>query len=73
MLAHVQCSQCQKRYQVDAKYAGKKVPCKHCGSVIRVPVAELADQTESAIRTTKPEASPESRRPVASAAAIFDA
>jgi hypothetical protein len=32
------CSHCGKTYQVDASLAGKKIRCKACGEMVRIPV-----------------------------------
>ncbi|QOV90846.1 MJ0042-type zinc finger domain-containing protein [Humisphaera borealis] len=49
----VQCVNCQRRYSLDEKSAGKKVKCKECGTVF---VAQAAGQ--SAGLTSAPPASP---------------
>lgn len=37
MRIDVQCSQCQKRFRISEKFAGKRVKCPKCGGVIPVP------------------------------------
>lgn len=36
------CPKCARPYRVDDKYAGKRVPCKHCGAMMSVPEAAPA-------------------------------
>lgn len=51
MLITVGCPQCQRRYDVAGRLAGKRVRCKDCATVFRVPVP-----------TTMPEEAPRKKR-----------
>lgn len=35
----VECEQCQARYQIDDRFAGKRAKCKRCGQVMPIPLA----------------------------------
>ncbi|MFW6125427.1 MAG: GYF domain-containing protein [Pirellulales bacterium] len=55
---NIRCSQCEKRFRVGEKFAGKRVKCPNCGGPIRVPAP-----TETAAGEPAEQASPEDVSP----------
>jgi hypothetical protein len=43
MAIAVECQDCHRSYKVDDKLAGKKVKCRNCGALLRVPGEESTD------------------------------
>ncbi|MDB5388275.1 MAG: hypothetical protein JWM11_3921 [Planctomycetaceae bacterium] len=46
MTISVSCDECFQEYQLNNSLAGKKVKCKECGAVIKVPDDEALDDLE---------------------------
>jgi predicted Zn finger-like uncharacterized protein len=44
MAISVECQDCHRSYKVDDRLAGKKVKCRNCGSLLRVPDGDASDE-----------------------------
>jgi hypothetical protein len=54
----ITCEACQRQYKVDDKLTGKKLKCKGCGQLIRVPgTAVAADESQECLSCGSPLAS----------------
>lgn len=58
------CPKCQKKYQVDDKYAGKQIKCQGCGSPIPVPVPGAKPAAPQAGQKAAAPKGPASKSPV---------
>ena len=38
MAVPVQCEQCQAKYLIEDRFAGKRAKCKRCGNVMSIPM-----------------------------------
>src|SRR5687768_5320554 len=53
----VQCDQCQAKYLIEDRFAGKRAKCKRCGHIMSIPlpepdVVELDDTMETDARSS---------------------
>lgn len=52
MLIEAACGDCGAKYKLAEKYSGRRVTCKKCGSMFRVPGEKIAPPTGAVKRTT---------------------